>query len=283
MSCFAEPLWNLRVVEQTTRGLIKLASDAALATYAARIPIVNVAGSAPKRRWEGPLVGAAVCDALVAHLDGGAVLGNGAVLILGYGTIGRAVSSSLMDLGIAPGRIFVADPVRAAQRLALERGHRLWSRAAPGAARFRLVVGCSGTTSFSIGDRAYLEDGALLASASSGSAELSREQFIELADTHASDDIYVVDRDTLAHRSIHAEIVVHAVDRDVRFLNGGFPVNFDGSVNSVAPELIQVTHALQVGAALQAVRAQDQGLLPLDPALCRWVDRTFPKLLAEVA
>jgi S-adenosylhomocysteine hydrolase len=278
MSCFAEPLPNVRVVEQTTRGLIKLASDPALAAYAAGIPIVDVAGSRPKSRFEGPEVGVAICESLHAQLDGKAPFRGGDVLVLGYGTIGRAVASSLTGAGVHAGRIFVSDPSPAARRAAVRAGHGIWSRAE--ARRFSLVVGCSGTTSFSIGDRVYLDDGAVLASASSGSAELSRELFIELADTHPSDDIYVVDRESLPRRSIHDAIEIHLVDRRVRFLNGGFPVNFDGSVNSVPPELIQVTHALQVGGAIQALRAEQSGLLPLDRALCRWVERTFPKLAA---
>ena len=117
-------------------------------------------------------------------------------------------------------------------------------------------------------------------SASSGSAELSREQFIELADTHPSDDIYVVDRETLPSRPVHDEIAIHCVDRTVRFLNGGFPVNFDGGVTCVPPRFIQATHALQVGGAIQAVQTRETGLVPLDRTLCRWVDRTFPRLLA---
>jgi hypothetical protein len=142
------------------------------------------------------------------------------------------------------------------------------------------VVGCSGTTSFRTGDRVFLEDGAILASASSGSAELSREGFIELADTHISDDIFVRDRATLHSRSIHSPIDIHLVDRDVRFLNGGFPVNFDGAVNCVPPRFIQATHTLQVGAALEARATQGIGLVPVSEDLCGWVETRFKALLA---
>ena len=97
------------------------------------------------------------------------------------------------------------------------------------------MVGCSGQTSFTIGDRVYLDNGAVLASASSGSSELSREQFVELADTYPDDDVFVVDGSSLASRSLHEPIDLNLVDRRVRFLNGSFPVNFDGRVNCVPP------------------------------------------------
>jgi len=115
----------------------------------------------------------------------------------------------------------------------------------------------------------------VLASASSGAAELSREEFIDLADTIADDDIYVKDRKTLSTRSLHSDIELRLVDRDVWFLNGGFPVNFDGRVNCVAPRLIQATHTLQVGAAIQAMTTRKKGLLDLDPRVCSWVTRNF--------
>jgi hypothetical protein len=63
----------------------------------------------------------------------------------------------------------------------------------------------------------------------------------------------VLDRDTLGTRSIHDPIDIQLVDRTVRLLNGGFPVNFDGRVNSVAPSSIQVTRPLMLGAAMQAL------------------------------
>ena len=158
-----------------------------------------------------------------------------------------------------------------------------WDRASAEPLLFKLVVGCSGETSFGIGDRVFLDDGAIVASASSGSAECSREQFVELALTHDGDDIAVLDEETLASRSIHDPIDMQLVDRTVRFPNGGFPVNFDGRVNCVAPERIQVTRALMVGAALQAVGTRERGIVPLDDHVCAWVDRTYTKLVSSEA
>jgi hypothetical protein len=277
-SCFRSEMPDVRIVEQTTRGLIKLRSDAALADYCDRVVVLNVAESRPKKEIEGPLIGEVVCRALVEAIA--SELGQQTstrCLLLGFGQIGEAVATSLVRfVGIAPEAIHVLDPSPAAHRRAVAAGHTPWDRATRPRIRFHLVVGCSGTTSFGIGDRIFLEDGAILASASSGSAELSREAFIELADTHELDDIYVHERDRLANRSIHDEIGIHLVDRSVRFLNGGFPVNFDGRINCVAPTLIQATHALQVGAALEALQTTDRGLTPVSDALCTWIEERFP-------
>jgi len=62
--------------------------------------------------------------------------------------------------------------------------------------RFKLVIGCSGRDSFKLGDYVLFEDGAFLASATSGTVEQSREHFIELADFSPYDDIWIV-RDDL--------------------------------------------------------------------------------------
>jgi len=73
------------------------------------------------------------------------------------------------------------------------------------------------------------------------------------------------------------------VDREATFLNGGFPVNFDGSVNCVPAHYIQPTPTMMCAAAVQAVRATNRGLLALDPDFCRWLDAEFRAELADEA
>ena len=269
-----------RVVEQTTRGIIKINGDAALREYCETVRVMNVAQSRPKSILEAPFIGQAVARSLVAKLAGDFdQLRHSPCLILGFGQIGRSVAAALVSNGIPRTNIHVMDPSADAQKNAADKGFTVWHRRFPDRRRFGLVVGCSGTTSFDIGDRAFLEDGSILASASSGSAELSREAFIELADKHPSDDIYVLERDTLHSRSIHSDITLHLVDREVRFLNGGFPVNFDGQVNCVPPRFIQATHTLQIGAAVEAMGGDTRGLIDLSEDLCQWVDRRYRDIL----
>ena len=285
ISCYANTFSRVSIVEQTTRGIIKISKDATLRHYCSRIPIINVAQSVPKKKLESPFIGEAVCQALMKRLNKVRFGRKEKCLILGFGAIGESVAESLRKkLGIEPARIYVMDLQKRARKQALRAGYSLWDRNPEAGVRFKLVVGCSGTTSFGVGDRIFLDDGAILASASSGSAELSREEFIDLADTVPDDDIYVKDRNSLYKKSIHSDIELRLVDREVRFLNGGFPVNFDGRINSVHPRYIQATHTLQVGAALQAVAASSskgRGLIDLDPKLCDWVCKRFKKIIRQ--
>lgn len=233
MACYAHVFRGISIVEQTTRGVIKIAHDATLRSLCARLPVINVAESDPKKTLESPFIGEAVCKALVRRLAGRLQPGaRTRCLVMGYGAIGREVIRALIErVGLSPSRISVHDPQPESQRRAAAAGHPLWDRDRSPAPRFHLVVGCSGTTSFTIGDRVFLEDGALLASASSGAAELSREEFIDLADAIPDDDIYVNQRGSLAALSIHTDLQLRVVDRDIWFLNGGFPINFEGQVN----------------------------------------------------
>jgi S-adenosylhomocysteine hydrolase len=267
------------MVEQTRRGMMKLRANSAMQRCAARVPLINVAEAPPKTTIEAGFIARTICDALVAALDRHGVAAEGRdTLLLGYGAIGAAIADVLVQgLGWPKSRIRVLDTAVDAQERAAEAGLASWNRdQAP--RRFGLVIGCTGTTSFGVGDWVHLDDGAILASASSGSAELSREQFIEMADVHEEDDVFLEHRDSLRQRSIHDEIKVHVVDRTVVFLNGGFPINFTGGVNSTPPSLIQLTRAMMLGGAIQAMCAPKPGLMPLDPALCSWISEQFREL-----
>jgi hypothetical protein len=136
------------------------------------------------------------------------------------------------------------------------------------------VIGCSGRASFTIHDYVYLVDGAVLASASSGSVELSREDFIELADSSKIDDIKILRRG-LDEQDVHSDLRFRLVDREVTFLNGGFPVNFDGRVNCVPVRYMQPTATMMVSASVQAISCSAKGLVELDPSFCAWLDQEF--------
>jgi hypothetical protein len=91
----------------------------------------------------------------------------------------------------------------------------------------------------------------------------------------------VHERETLATRSAHSPIRLRVVDRDVTFLNGGFPINFDGAVNCVPAQQIQLTRALMLAGAVQALEAEEVGVAPLDVETCEWLVRRFGELGGE--
>jgi hypothetical protein len=282
-SCFKARFPRVAVVEQTTRGLIKMESSAAMRLYSKEVPIVNVARSAPKKTLEPPFIGRAICAKLFDRLRGRFSCGAHArCLILGLGAIGSQVARFASEyLGFEPRLIHVFDPDPARLAEAREHGYSPWQRDDL-KTRFQLVIGCSGRASFTVHDYPYLEDGAVLASASSGSVELSREEFIELSDSSEVDDIEIVRRN-LNECDIHSDITFRLVDREATFLNAGFPVNFDGRVNCVPTRYMQPTATMMVSAAVQATMCSSTGLVDLDPAFCAWLDREFRAELGDEA
>lgn len=280
---FRQRLRNVSVVEQTTRGLIKIGENAALNAYAKTIPVVNVARSDPKLELESPWIAVAVRAALRFHLDRlanesplFAVRRDSRCLVLGYGAIGRRVADLLRGLA----RVTVFDSDAARCRDARRDGFRIWNRAdiRP---QFKLVVGCSGRASFGVGDYVYLERQAVLVSASSGSVELSRSEFIDLAAASHIDDIKV-NAQWLHEDQIHQSLPIDVADHQVVFLNAGFPINFDGRVNCVPVEYMQPTAVLMVQGAIQAVRASQGRLIPINKKFSANLRRSFIKTLTPI-
>jgi hypothetical protein len=141
---------------------------------------------------------------------------------------------------------------------------------------------CSGRSSFTIGDYVYLKKGAVLASASSGSVELSRQDFIDLADGSSFDDIEIY-RDGLNESDVHSDLKFRLVDCEAKFLNGGFPINFDGQVNCVPGRYIQPTVTMMVAGAVQALETTGTGIIPLETEFCDWVENAFRTELGDEA
>jgi S-adenosylhomocysteine hydrolase len=283
LACIRQRPPSVAIVEQTTRGLIKIEESAALDACSREFPIVNVARCEPKATLEPPFIGVAVCDALRRGLGTLLHLGpRDRCLVLGYGAIGRQVASFAHTIqGFPRARVHVHDKDPERMRRAVADGFTAWTPQ-DRSVRFTLVIGCSGRASFRVGDHVLLEDGAFLASATSGTVELSREDFIELADASPEDDIWIV-REGLDEFAVHSDLRFHFVDREATFVNGGFPVNFDGRVNCVPAHYIQPTPTMMCAAAVQAAGATEKGLLDLDRGFCRWLDAEFRTELGDEA
>lgn len=280
VTCFDHRIQDVAIIEQTTRGLIKIRENSALRYASTKIPIINVAGSSPKRNFEPPFIGMSVCAALEKKLASRFKNSHGErVLILGYGSIGKQVTRFVEEhLGFSIKKIHIHDPRLKSLSGVFDRYQR-WDKG-DFKIRFDLVIGCSGRSSFGIGDYVYLNDGAVLVSASSGSVELSRREFIELADVSDIDDIWI-DRKSLNERNIHSDIHIRFPQREVVFFNAGFPANFDGRLNCVPTHYIQPTVAMMVWASIQAINVKETGLILLDNSFCNWLDTEFRKILGK--
>lgn len=285
---FRRQLPHVAIVEQTTRGINKIEENAALARYARQFPVINVARSDPKLRLESPWIGSAISLSLAKHLaritrrsPRFRLTNDCACLVLGYGAVGRQVAANLRRTA----RVFVLDTKRARRNLARRDGLRLWDPRAQIEARnpiqFKLVVGCTGRASFRVGDQVFLDRHAVLASASSGSVELSRSDFIDLAAASARDDIHVIGKG-LHLAGLHRHLRMRLVDRSVVFLNAGFPINFDGRLNCIPSKYMQPTAILMVHGALEAVRTHRKGLIPIQHSFSRSLTRAFRSSLNAV-
>ena len=275
---FSKRLGHTAIVEQTTRGLIRINANASLYQIAQTVPIVNVAGSKPKNTLEPVFIAHSVCTALRHRLRRlKNVTSNSRCLILGYGSIGKAVAKFISsELGIRKSSIHVHDPGLSDAKIA---PFAPWdkSKRIP---QFDLVIGCSGRASFHVGDHVYLNNHAVLASASSGSVELSRRDFIELADESKFDDIEI-ERSKIDLNDVHSDIPIRLLDKQITVLNGGFPINFDGRVNCVPARYIQPTVAMMVMASIQAAREKRKGLVGLNGNFCKWLDAEFRRILGR--
>jgi hypothetical protein len=260
MTCFERRFRRCATVEQTSRGFKKLVKNAAMVAILDEVPLIDVARSVPKGELESPFIGQAVCSSLAHHIDGrlSCPPHEARCLVLGFGNIGSAVARFLGEAGgFSRENVFVCDP--RLQTGEIESPHRTWQRNDGGG--FDLLIGCSGNTSFDVGDSAFLNEGAVLASASSGAVEFNRRNVVEWAAASDLDDLRIGEVDT---SNLHCDIPIHFPNRNVTLLNGGFPANFDGRVNCIPNRYIQITMALMVQAAVQAVRADRPGIHGID-------------------
>ena len=257
-SCFKKRDLDIRIIEQTARGIIKFRKNAAIRFSSIRCPIINIAESEPKKKIEPSFITEDIIEAFQRKRD---LLRDkinfkkdDKVLILGYGAIGASVAD-MINNNIQPDSksIFVHDPSPEKMNSIKQNGYSLWE-STDFRTRFKIVIGCSGQTSFNMWDHVFLDESAVLFSTSSGASELSREELIELANSSDDDDIKVIFKKEIRDFSkIHNNIEIEFPYSRALILNGGFPINFDGiNLKGVSPEKIQYTIASMIRGAIQA-------------------------------
>lgn len=256
--CFNQSMPNMAIIEQTTRGIIKIQKSAALQYEANKSPIINVAQCSAKSILEPPFIARAITRALTTkfkqlEFD----LKEKKVLVLGYGNIGKHVAHFIhSDLEVTADSIFIYDKKFSDAETTVD-DYPIWDKSDL-ESRFDLIVGCSGEASFTVNDFIYANDGALLVSCSSGQVEFSRKEFVELADMQKNDDILIV-KSEFNEFDMHADIPIQFPERKVTMLNGSWPINFRGQVNCIPPEYIQSIACLMVEGAIQAVDLINSG------------------------
>jgi hypothetical protein len=214
-------------IEQTMSGL-------ALLDVPPLCPVIDVASSAAKQWIEPPMISEAVLARLQPYR-----LPDSPIGVVGFGNIGKAMSRTLSGI---QSPIFVFDENigsegKSGTTIFCDSLGELYSKAAT-------IFGCTGRDTLA-GKEWWpqLTGERLLISCSSQDMEF-RSILLSLNDGN---------QELVSRQQLTSEVTVPLGQGELRILRGGFPVNFDGSRESVPAADIQMTRGLLLGAILQAV------------------------------
>ncbi len=200
-------------VEQTSSGFERLKN------IPLRFPVVNIARSDAKLKYESPFIAADVIRRIRKNTR---LRKTTRVLVVGQGAIGRECKLQLRGMC----DVYGCDATVTRCDFGGAYAEQLHT--------FDVIIGATGTQVLSVDDCARLKPGVVLVSASS-----SDREFPALAFRQANPNV----------TDCHSEITMNGV----RLLNGGFPVNFTGRRHSVAPRNIQLTRALLFAGVCEAL------------------------------
>jgi S-adenosylhomocysteine hydrolase len=248
------------VVEQTTRGARWI--DSAQMPF----PVVDVARSAGKASLEGPLVAESMVNGLRDVLP---VLGIRPrhVGVIGYGRMGAGLASRLS----AGFTVSVHDLDRTNAAAAMAAGHSLLGLDAMLDA-VDLLLGCTGTPVVDETVLARAGRPLLLVNGASSDIEYplwSHRRAAALLPGSQGDPArpwrnhYAV-----ASRSRHVLVA------------GGFPINFHAPGEPISPFHFQVTRALMLAGAAQAVSATATGPIPLETSTQEVIAQAYESIPA---
>ncbi|MBI5507293.1 MAG: hypothetical protein HY903_00945 [Deltaproteobacteria bacterium] len=227
---------RFKIVEQTSSG-INLAE-----LHGLQVPLIAVARSMSKEA-EGEYIGKVVAAKVIQALRrAGRDLKGMKAVVGGYGFIGRHIAAELAAAG-AEVTIVERDAHRRAE---VPSRFRVGTKA-EALKRADLVIGATGDPDepfMTVADFRLLKDGAVFASASSKRKEGDMEGLEKEASARheLAQDNPLVTLPSAAYKLGKKTITV---------LGDGWPVNFDGGVESVPPELIALTDAALLAGIVQ--------------------------------
>ncbi|UCF13388.1 MAG: hypothetical protein JSW06_03800, partial [Thermoplasmatales archaeon] len=83
-------------------------------------------------------------------------------------------------------------------------------------------------------------------------------------------DFFITDPEKTRIDGIHAEINMNLDGKKFSFINAGFPVNFDGNIENIPSQIIQLTHCMLI-AASQETLGKKHGLHHLNKKNDNWI------------
>lgn len=273
-------------VEQTTRGVFAVRSF--LKSSVAQqfgFAIINVAESYTKLLHETPIIAKSVVNESLEWLQFSSPKASERVEglrfgVVGYGTVGAHLATQLNEYSL---NVRVYDRSRHKTSLASANGIPTATSIGELLELTDVVICASNGTSISSeAANDHLRDGMIIISASSGDGEVRglHDWSIETgALLPSAGHLRPFDES-------HGLITARRPGTEVYIANAGFPVNFDGSVDPIKPDLIQLTRALIVAAVSQAASEKAYGSsmvgrtgeFDLDDSLQELIVRHFRRL-----
>lgn len=220
-------------IEQTMSGL-------SLLDVPPPFPVIDVASSAAKQWIEPPMISETVLARLQSYR-----LPDSPIGVVGFGNIGKAMTQTLGRIQ-SPICVFDESPGpkgKSGTAVFCDSLGELYSKSAT-------IFGCTGKDTLAgkewwpklIGEK-------LLISCSSQDLEF-RSVLTSLNDGKHK---------IVSQQQLTSDVTVPLAQGKLRILRGGFPVNFDGSKESVPAADIQMTRGLLLGAILQAASLIENG------------------------
>jgi len=233
---------NFVGIEQTSAGYEKLKN------LKFKFPIINVARSKTKLKVESPMIADAGIKIMKRELKN-LNLNPKKILILGSGAIGNALYKKLKS-NYEVKRYDLNSKISDYEKENLKSILK----------DFDMVIGSTGKEIIDFSLYKYLKKDVVLVSISSSDREFSA---VNLRKMHK--------KIKNCHKNIKVE--------NINLLNCGFPINFDGDENSVAPKDIQITLSLIFSAICLAVKEPyGEGLIELDKNIQKKIANEFNKI-----
>lgn len=211
---------NLIGIEQTSSGFHKLK------TRKIKFPIINVARSSAKLKYESPFIARSIIDTLVRRMECFPFKPK-KILIIGYGPIGSQIFEILKN------DYYVSIFDKSTARSQIKKEHFVDSLK-----EFDLIIGCTGKTVLEPKHYKLLKENVILVSTSSSDREFSAVSL----------------RNKLPHViNCHSNLFIDGV----YLINCGFPINFAEEYREVDVDELQLTRSLILASLLQACNYVD--------------------------
>ncbi len=226
-------------------------------------PIVDVARSTVKKQVEPPLIAASMVGFLELRIRSltGRDLSELTVCLVGSGAIGGAVSIKLRELGA---RTITFDQ---------EAGRSEIGELRPALQEADLVLSSTGTGTDWV--PLLAENSRPLIFANCGSSDIEFRPWL-LRQAYGG-QFRVED----SQKPWRGNIELGSTNRPaVSLVAGGFPVNFDGSPDPIPAHKIQITRAILMAGAIQAVHSNISGCQTLDEGMQGALAEKYRQLIA---